>query len=157
MFRFTLILSFLLMLNFDLLFSQEKQAIQAKNDKAETDTVQILPPIELMKANYSIASHVAVIAMEKMEIDDKIYSDSGKLGYIIRKNSGKLLKVYKGNFSKLRKVTYYNFLEYSPELETKLDTVLVFMRTEKDKLRVIEVGEFKFSHELGKILNWVLK
>jgi hypothetical protein len=145
------------MLNFTLIFSQERQTKPSKMDKAETDTVQNLPPIELVKNNYSIATHVAIIALEEMEIDDTIYTDIGTLGYIIRKNSGKLLTIYKGDFGKQNTVTYYSFLEYSPNLEVKLDTVLVFLRKKKDRLNAVEVGEFPFSHELGKIVKKVLK
>ena len=140
-----------------------KNAEIARGDILEdADTLGIIAK-EIRQRRESIGAFKAgkrhdLVAQEEAEIAEKIYSDSGKLGYIIIKNAGILLKVYKGNFNKSTRIQYYNFLEYSTELEKSgFDTVLVFMRLDKDKLKAMAFGEFRYNTGIEDLLKGIIK
>lgn len=140
----------------------EDSAPAQQMDTAEVaqDIDPSIPPPELLQTNYEIASHVAVVDVQKIEIADRIYADDGTLGYVVEHATGDLIKSYKGDFGSSREIEYFNFLEYptAPESD-RLDTLLVFLSEDADssRLMAIEVGQFRYSDSLGRIVAALLR
>ena len=67
-----------------------------------------------------------------------------------------MLRSFKGDFGDSLQIVYYSFLEYptAPE-STRLDTQLVFLKQDplNRNFLVIEVGQFRYSDSLGRIIE----
>jgi len=124
------------------------------NNKSE----EILPPIELIESNIELSELVCTAKILNFAIEDTIFSDSGKPGYLIHTIEAQVIKSYKGNLKIDEVFSYRNFIEYS-EKKFHYSKVLIFLNKEKStgEYHVIEVGQFEATAGMINLVDQLFK
>jgi len=124
------------------------------NHKSE----EILPPIEIIESNIDLSELVCIAKILNFTIEDTIFSDSGKPGYLIQTIEAQVIKSYKGKLKIDEVFSYRNFVEYS-EKKFLYEKVLLFLNKEKKTVRyhVIEFGQFKATAGLINLVDQLFK
>jgi hypothetical protein len=132
------------------------QVGQSAETAVDIDAPSSVPPLDLLKSNCQIATHIALVNVTANEIADSIFADDGTLGYVIEKSTAEVVKPYRGDFGESPQIQFSNFLEYpTAPVNTRMDSQLVFLNRDSTdaSFHVIEVGQFPYSDSLGKIMS----
>ena len=125
-------------------------------------TSEPIPPYELMQSNFQQSSHVILFRLDSLKIKDRIYADDGSLGYVVFEFFGVVINKYKGDLKINQQLNYRLWVEYNSNWEkiwrTK-DEFFVFLNRDKetDEFHVIEVGQFKRTSGLMKLIKTIQK